>query len=47
VKVFGEGVLVATLDTGVDGDHPALADRWAGVADPRYEGHPEWAWYDP
>jgi len=43
----GEGVLVANLDTGVDGDHPALASRWAGVADPRYEGHPEWAWYDP
>jgi subtilisin family serine protease len=44
--ITGEGVLVATLDTGVDGDHPALADRWAGVADPRYEGHPEWAWLD-
>jgi len=45
--ITGEGVLVATIDTGVDGDHPALADRWAGVADPRYEDHPEWAWYDP
>ncbi len=45
--ITGEGVLVATIDTGVDGDHPALADRWAGVADPRYEGHPEWAWLDP
>ena len=45
--ITGEGVLVATIDTGVDGDHPALADRWAGVADPRYEGHPEWAWFDP
>jgi subtilisin family serine protease len=45
--ITGEGVLVATLDTGVDGNHPALADRWAGVADPRYEGHPEWAWFDP
>jgi bacillopeptidase F len=43
----GEGVLVATIDTGVDGNHPALASRWAGVADPRYEGHPEWAWLDP
>jgi bacillopeptidase F len=43
----GEGVLVANLDTGVDGNHPALASRWAGVADPRYAGHPEWAWYDP
>jgi subtilisin family serine protease len=46
-NITGEGVLVATIDTGVDGNHPALAERWAGVADPRYEGHPEWAWYDP
>ena len=45
--ITGAGVLVANMDTGVDGDHPALADRWAGVADPRYDGHPEWAWYDP
>ena len=42
----GEGVLVATIDTGVDGNHPALAYRWAGVADPNYAGHPEWAWFD-
>ncbi|MBW7905574.1 MAG: S8 family serine peptidase [Phycisphaerae bacterium] len=42
----GEGVLVASLDSGVDGSHPALASRWAGVADPRYAGHPEWAWWD-
>lgn len=45
--ITGEGVLVANIDTGVDGNHPALASRWAGVADPRYAGHPEWAWYDP
>ncbi len=43
----GQEVLVATLDTGVDGDHPALASRWRGVADPRYANHPEWAWFDP
>jgi subtilisin family serine protease len=43
----GEGITVANMDTGVQGDHPALASRWAGVADPRYAGHPEWAWYDP
>ncbi len=45
--VTGFGVLTSTLDTGVDGRHPALADRWAGVADSRYAGHPEWAWFDP
>jgi bacillopeptidase F len=45
--ITGAGVLVATLDTGVDGNHPALASRWRGVADPRYEDNPEWAWFDP
>jgi len=45
--ITGAGVLVATLDTGVEGNHPALADRWRGVADPRYADNPEWAWFDP
>lgn len=42
----GEGRLVSHLDTGVDGNHPALNDRWRGY-DPRYSDNPEWAWFDP
>jgi len=42
----GEGRLVSHLDTGVDGNHPALASRWRGL-DPRYANNPEWAWFDP
>ncbi len=44
--IDGTGVVVATLDTGVDGSHPALLSRWRGL-DPAYAGHPEWAFYDP
>jgi len=44
--ITGKGTLVSNLDTGVKGDHEALADRWAGTADPHYAGHPEWAWQD-
>jgi len=42
----GDGRLVCHLDTGVDGNHPALNARWRGF-DPQYNGHPEWAWFDP
>ncbi|MBD3233664.1 MAG: S8 family serine peptidase [candidate division Zixibacteria bacterium] len=42
----GAGRLVSHLDTGVNGNHPSLDDRWRGL-DPQYAGHPEWAWYDP
>ncbi len=41
----GAGRLVSHLDTGVDGNHPALRDRWRGL-DPRYADNPEWAWFD-
>lgn len=44
--ITGDGILVASLDTGVDGDHPALESRWRGL-DPRYANNPEWAWFDP
>jgi len=33
--ITGDGVLVANCDTGVDGNHPALASRWRGA-----HGHP-------
>ncbi|MBD3233746.1 MAG: S8 family serine peptidase, partial [candidate division Zixibacteria bacterium] len=44
--ITGDGVLVSSLDTGVDGNHSALYSRWRGH-DPLYDGHPEWAWHDP
>jgi len=28
--IDGTGTLIGSLDTGVDGNHPALADRWRG-----------------
>lgn len=39
--INGEGVIVSSLDTGVDGDHPALVDRWRGNFAP-----PEECFYD-
>jgi len=46
IGITGQGRLVSNIDTGVLGSHVALSDRWAGN-DPRYAGHPEWAWLDP
>ena len=40
----GQGRLVANLDTGVDGNHPALKSRWRGQ-DPGVT--PREAWHDP
>ena len=42
--ITGDGVLVCNLDTGVNGNHPALADRWRGN-DPGVT--PQEAWFDP
>jgi len=41
--ITGAGRLVANMDTGVDGSHPALADRWRGTL-PGVE--PSAAWLD-
>ena len=38
----GRGRLVCSFDTGVEGDHPALADRWRGSLDGAAT-----SWFDP
>ena len=35
--IRGEGSLIGSLDSGVDGNHPALADRWRGTMAPASE----------
>jgi subtilisin family serine protease len=35
--IRGEGALIGSLDTGVDGNHPALAARWRGTHAPASE----------
>lgn len=39
--IDGTGVVVGSLDSGVDGQHPALAARWRGLVAP-----PEHCWLD-
>ncbi len=38
----GEGRLICSFDTGVDGDHPALINKWKGQ-----DGDSAAAWFDP
>ncbi len=38
----GEGVVVASIDGGVEGTHPALSNNWRGNDVPWWQ-----AWYDP
>jgi subtilisin family serine protease len=38
----GKGRLVASIDTGVEGIHPALSDRWRGL-----QGDTAASWFDP
>jgi subtilisin family serine protease len=35
--IRGEGALIGSLDTGVDGNHPAIASRWRGTHAPADE----------
>lgn len=41
----GAGRVVANMDTGVDGTHPALSDRFRGDVD--NDGDVDESWYDP
>lgn len=38
----GEGRIVCSFDTGVEGGHPALKDKWKGL-----DGNSAAAWFDP
>jgi bacillopeptidase F len=38
----GADRLLCTFDSGIDGDHPAFADRWRGL-----DGNVDAAWFDP
>lgn len=37
LQIRGEGTLIGSFDTGVDGDHPALSARWRGNHAPHDE----------
>ncbi|MFC1537501.1 S8 family serine peptidase [Gemmatimonadota bacterium] len=41
--ITGRGIIVATIDSGVDGDHPALKDKWRGANGATAAE----SWYDP
>lgn len=40
--ITGKGIIVMNIDTGVDGNHPALKDKWLGLST-----NPKQAWFDP
>ena len=41
-KVFGKGIIIGQADSGVDGNHPALRDQFAGSKE-----NTNYTWYDP
>ncbi|GGA41076.1 S8 family serine peptidase [Paenibacillus physcomitrellae] len=44
--IDGTGIVVASLDTGVDYTHPALERKWRGLDANGNIVHPELSWYD-
>ena len=38
----GEGTIVASIDSGIDGDHPLLGRKWRGLTT-----SPQQTWFDP
>lgn len=41
-KIFGKGIIIGQADSGVDGNHPALRDQFAGSKE-----NTDYFWYDP
>lgn len=42
----GQGIVVGTIDTGAQFDHPAIAKQYRGAATPGAVQH-DYSWYDP
>jgi len=41
-NVYGKGIIIGQADSGVDGNHPALRDQFAGSKE-----NIDYSWYDP
>ncbi|WML49091.1 S8 family serine peptidase [Neobacillus sp. PS3-34] len=45
--IDGKGIVVGSLDTGVDYTHPALFRKWRAVDENGKVSNPELSWFDP
>ncbi|QSX05987.1 S8 family serine peptidase [Sedimentibacter sp. zth1] len=45
--IDGSGVVVGSLDSGVDWTHPAIKNKWRGYDPSTGETNPEGSWFDP